>query len=353
MSDIDKSAQEAETAPETTPETLAFEPQILTNVHEFSWNFDQIKAVVAGHIEKYHGLVVTDENLKDMEKAQKEVAGVRISLDKFRKQVKAKMEEPYKAFELQVKELQSLVEDAEGPLKVQIQVYEDERIKTARKAWEEFSKKTAGNMGLRDEYGPVPIDEKWLNRGAKSATVRKEIVSIIEGLLVQQKNADDAAALAKQRAELIQNLCEVHSAGLKTPVTPAEVSHLLKSAELLEIGPIIVEACDARREMERRAAEAAAAPPMPPEVMSTSMEPVRTIIAPEPMPPVPKPTQSFDPPMPTAQLTPAAPCPPSCVTYRVVLEFPAITMDQAAAAKAFYTQHGINYKPISQEMIKK
>lgn len=102
---------------EKSLEPVKMEPKIIENNNKFVWNFLEIKANLTNYIEKYTSLVVTEINLHDMESAQKEVAGIRIKIDGFRKEVKRKLEEPYKQFETEIKELQALVEQAEKPLK--------------------------------------------------------------------------------------------------------------------------------------------------------------------------------------------------------------------------------------------
>lgn len=87
--------------------------KIISNIHKFQWNFAEIKQNIEGNIEKYVGLVVTDENLKDMEATQKEIASIRTKVDGFRKAVKKEMEKPYKVFEGEIKELKELIE---GPV---------------------------------------------------------------------------------------------------------------------------------------------------------------------------------------------------------------------------------------------
>jgi hypothetical protein len=81
---------------EIPPEQTEMEPKIIKDVHEFTWNFSDIKANLSNYIQKYTGLVVNEDNLKEMESAQKEIAGVRIKIDGFRKDIKKKLEEPYK-----------------------------------------------------------------------------------------------------------------------------------------------------------------------------------------------------------------------------------------------------------------
>lgn len=346
---------------EPTMQQPTFELQVVKNIQEFAWNFAEVKAAIAGNVAKFHNLVVTEDNLKDMEGAQKEIASVRIQIDKFRKAVKKEMEVPYKKFELEIKELQQLVEEAEGPLKRQIAQYEVDRVQKREGELQQFILNTSANLGLRAEYCDIPVQSKWTNRTAKDGAVKQEIVGIIETLLDRQRRDDEAAELARQRAEMIEQLCASNSEslGLQTPVRPAEVNHLLGSVSLTEIPAVIAKVCSDRYEMEQRAADAARAaaevqaqkqasalpaeptlPPMPP-----SGPPM-----PPPAPPAP-PIHNFEPPMPPAYQTPidippAIPSRP--VIWDVDLRLVGVTVQQAILIKDYIKSLGVECTPINQ-----
>lgn len=330
------------------------ELQVLNHVQEFNWNFQEIRKQLASHIEKYHGLVVTEDNLKDMEAAQKEIAAFRINIDGFRKEVKKKMEEPYKQFEGEIKELQALVEQAEAPLKKQILQYELERVKAREVELLEFGRKTAKSLGLRDDYFKLAIPSKWTNRTAKTTAVKKEIITEIENLLDNQRQADEAAELKRQREELIIQLCESSSKGfgLKTAIVPADIAHLVKDVSLMDIPTIIQEACSARLELEVEAAK----PPEPVEQPIVTPVEALPLMPPELMPTdyakVPAPDQLPEPP-PAQRVPMPPPVPPSSAIaptlyFDCVIRYPKITIRQAAAIKQFIAAQGIQYEVVSQ-----
>ncbi|MDU2063747.1 MAG: DUF1351 domain-containing protein [Sporomusaceae bacterium] len=326
------------------------ELQVIKEVHDFEWNFAEIKANVQEYIAKYHGLVVTEENLKEMEVAQKEIAGVRTKIDGFRKEVKKRLEIPYKQFEAQVKELQALVEEAERPLKEQILQYENERVCKAESDLLDFAEKTAYNLGLRPEYvGRFAIQSKWTNRSARLSSSKKEIVQVLDELLSQQNAYDEAEKLKVQRADLIASLCEVHSqsTGLKTPVTPEDVEQLLTDTPLPEITNVIIQACHDRKNIEARAAatemisdlpvappiSVSCDPPLPPMDLLPGVIEVSVMTS-----PVPEFIPTAIPPMPPVM-------PPR---WDVVLSLPGITIMQAQMFKGFLAEHGIIYTVINQ-----
>jgi len=118
---------EAKSVIESSLAVIELEPKTLKLVQEFNWNFADIKAALSSRLTSFVGLVVTDENLKEMEKTQKSIASLRTQVGKFKLQVKKDLEKPYLQFEVQIKELLNLVESVEKPIKDQLEVYENKR----------------------------------------------------------------------------------------------------------------------------------------------------------------------------------------------------------------------------------
>jgi hypothetical protein len=323
---------------------------IIKNVHDFQWNFADIKQSLNSHIKNYVGLVVTEENLKEMETAQKEIASIRTKVDGFRKAVKKKMEEPYKVFEGEIKELLQLIEKAESPLKDQTLKYERERILTKEKELGDFAAKTSVNMGIRNSYFNFIVKSQWTNRTAKDSTSRKEIVAMLEAMLDNQRRDDEAKEIAKQRVGLIEGQCRAHSAGLKTPVMPSDVNHLLVSVALSEIPGIILCECQKRADMEAKAAEPA--PVMRNHFVSNEFIDDLGFDG-NYQPPLPsteilKPTSFILPPMPPVSRA-MPPMPPKQDLYDVILKLPGITVQQAGAVKQSFINIGVTYEIVKQE----
>jgi hypothetical protein len=360
--------------------------KIISNVQEFKWNFSEVKQNIESNIEKYVGLVVTKENLKGMEAAQKEVTSIRTNVEGFRKAVKKKMEEPYKVFEGEVKELLQLIEKAENPLKKQILEYENDRVLKLEEELKKFAQNTATNMGVRVEYFKFSVQSKWTNRTAKENAVRKEIVTEIETMLDSQRRDDEAKEMAKQRIGLIEGQCSAHSIslGLKTPILPRDVIHLIDNVPLGDIPGIILFECKKRLDIETAVIaeaemEAKAAAPkveLSPPALDHVHHPDDNSIG---FPNYGKEIEDADPcsdwvasalnyPVeeiyvrPATKLPPLSPKPhlmppmqpyqPQLQLFKCIIEYPNITIQEAAAIKAFLSARAISYKVISQEPVR-
>jgi len=349
----------------TLPATINIEPHIISFSYDLQWNYTDAKAALESVVERYVGLAVTDENLSDMEKTQKEIASFRIKLDKFRKEKKKQLSAPVDDFETEIKKLLSIVDKAEAPLKDQILKFEDTRRQNCHNELLEWAKTTAKKLGLRDQNFAITIRQQWTNRGARESIVHKEIVDEIDSLLTKQRQADEAAELKRQRFVLIEQLCDSNSKafGLSTPVNCIDVAAAVEHAGLAELSGIIAEECRKRREVELRAAAAAMppAPPIPPvperqtcnewpdTVPNYEYECSNDFPPPTPLPAVPP----APPPMRTPtnfSVAPSAPVPTEIWT--VVLKLPQITFEQAQGFKQHLASNNIKYEVVSQERVR-
>ena len=257
---------------------LKMELMVIENTHNFTWNNEPIKATLESYSEKFADLIVTKENLKDMEKDQKELGSIRVKLEKFRKETKKDMEKPVKAFEIQVSELQHIIAAVESPLKDQIDKYEQQRINNLRAEYTKEAKEIALNIGLRDEYMfDFIIPSQWTQR---TATRGKTIQSINESLnaLLQKQTLEDTAKQQEQIKQIqISMLCKNYSDtySLNTPITTCDCAHETKTCSLMELPSIIESFAKKRAEVENKVIEVVA-----PVISVPSQRPISNPIIP-------------------------------------------------------------------------
>ena len=347
-----------ETTTPPTPEIVPAEPApmelaVLENTVTFRWNFEEIKARLIEATAKYNGLVVTEENLADMEKTCREIAGLRVRAESFRLETKRKLAEPANKFDAEVKELLEIIRQAENPIRAQVQQYEVERVNKRIFALAELAKATGESMGLRPEYR-YEVPAKLAQRSVSDKQARAEVVAAIESL-VQQQARDDAAkaeaermaseraAAIRQAGAMLQATCASLSqlAGLATPVSAAEVYATVPSdASPEEITQAVVAAVNKQKAIEQAAAAKVAPQPMPaPDLqepsgrvfsgvdMSSGADySVQTIVI---GPPIGQPVE-----LPRR--------------FNVTLQLDAVTMDHAKTMVALMRQLGVVYTVISQ-----
>lgn len=211
-------------------------------------NFDEVKSNLVENMEKYKGLVVTEESLKDCKATQKDLAGLRNKLDTYRKDVKKEMEKPIKDFEGQCKELIGLIEEVEKPIKLGIVEFDNKRKEAKRMAAQATILDYIEKLGLEDKYSSqLTVLDKYLNLSASTKSVVEDIEQRAE-TLKQQQNAD------KAKAEMLKATIETTLEGVnKSLKTPLEYKDFEKYIEFgWDIARIVREIND-RADLVRKA----------------------------------------------------------------------------------------------------
>ena len=226
-------------------------PEIKSN--EINWDFANRLAALKNELSKYDNLVVTDDNLKDMKSTQRDLASMRIKIDKFRKATKKSYQEPLASFENEVKEFIKVITDHEEPIKEQLEKYEQQRIAKASAEVEKIKKEYAAEIGLREEFlFKFAMDSKWLNVNITKKARYEGITKAIDLLMEQQVLCDEREKMYQMRKEQIEMYCDNFSEkySLNTPITLNDVASYTKGLELIELKPAIESVAKKRAEIE-------------------------------------------------------------------------------------------------------
>lgn len=179
-------------------------------------NFEEVKANLIANTEKYKGLIVTEESLKDCKATQKDLAGLRNKIDSYRKDIKKEMEKPIKDFEGQCKELISLIEEVEKPIKLGIAEFDNKKREQKRLKAEEVIANTVITLGLEKKYADqLTVLDKYLNLSASQKSVVEDIEQRAAALK-QQQNSDKAKA--EMLKATIETTLEAVNKTIKTPL---------------------------------------------------------------------------------------------------------------------------------------
>lgn len=179
------------------------EPRITVNQLDFQWNYEEVKAGLSAFADKYKGLIVTDENLPDMEKARREIVHARTSITKFKTEGKKKLMEPANKFASQCDGLLAVVQEVEMPIVAQLRKYDEQRKEQMVARINEYYQRRASEMSLDMKYWPesLPIQAKWLNKTQKWEDTCGDIDSIILGQINQQREDEAREELERQEKE--------------------------------------------------------------------------------------------------------------------------------------------------------
>lgn len=179
-------------------------------------NFEEVKESLIVNLEKYKGIIVTEENQKDCKAMQKELAGLRNQIDTERKAIKKQVEAPIKKFDTDVKELVGIITEIEKPIKEGIKVFDDRRKEEKRKFADVKIFEICQKLNLEKKYADqLTVLDKYLNLSASAKSVVEDIEQRAEALK-QQQNMD------KCKLELlkgsIETTLEAVNETIKTPL---------------------------------------------------------------------------------------------------------------------------------------
>lgn len=186
-----------------------------------SFNFEEMKEALKVRLSEYNGLVVTDGNLSICKAQQKDLAGMRIKIDNYRKDTKKEMSKPIVEFEDKCKQLIKLIEDAEKPLKEGIQVFDDKKRDEKRKVAEQIIKVVVIEKGLEEKYAKqLTVSDKYTLLGAKASEVREDVEQRAFILLGEQNKE-------KEMQEIIQDTIDNANKTIKAQMKIEDFQRLI------------------------------------------------------------------------------------------------------------------------------
>lgn len=157
-----------------------------------AFDFEGLKKRLSEAVEEYSRLVVTEDQLSLCKAKQRELAGLRNTIDKYRKDVKNEMSKPIVEFEDKCKQLIKIVEEAEKELKEGIKVFDDKKREEKRKIAEQLRKAIIVQHELKPKYAEqLTILDKYMNLTSKASEVREDLEQRAFILLSEQNKEQE------------------------------------------------------------------------------------------------------------------------------------------------------------------
>ncbi len=189
-------------------------------------NFDEVKVSLNDIMDKYKGIVVTEDSLKKCKATQKELAKLRINIDSYRKNLKKEMEKPIKEFESQCRELIKLVSEVEKPIKDGIKIYDDKRREEKRLKAIEYIKESIRNHRLKEEYASkLTIKDQYLNLSGTLKSIKDDIEMRASILEKQQEDDKEKRSIFEVA---IKNAINSVNRDIKTKLTINDFIHYIE-----------------------------------------------------------------------------------------------------------------------------
>lgn len=248
-------------------------------------NFDELKATLSLELKKYEGIVVTADTVKGAKKLATELNATKAAISKRRKEEVAKASAPVKAFDVQMKELETMVETGRQALLAQAKVFDDETRALAEELLQAHRAERWADKGVRPEFQRAECDHLALvtavtGTGKLAAGARTKLDALVD----EDKRLQDQTDM---RLLKLEN--ESYKAGLSAPLNRGHVEHFLFDNEADYTGKL---AALMKSELEReQVAQQRMREKMAREQeVAAQQVPVEEVPAPEPAP-EPEPAQ--------------------------------------------------------------
>lgn len=231
-------------------------------------NFDDLKLALSEKMEVYKNTVYTDETIKD---AKSDVADLRklvTQIEGRRKEIKAKWNEPYVAFEAQVKELTAIINEPINEINKNIEDYERRRVEAKKKEIREYYDTFIAETGqgfpadLADRMYGLIYDSRWENATSTKKAYKEGIANGVNAII------KDIQTIKSFNSEYEEIALNVYYEKFELSAAVMKMNELNAQAEKI-------------RENERRRAEAEAARKAA-EEKAAAAEPETAAVAAEP-----------------------------------------------------------------------
>lgn len=144
---------------------------------EISFNYDELKTQLAEKLEKYKGLLVTEDGIAEAKKDRALLRKVRDALNAEKITVKKQWMEPYTEFEQKVKVLLEMCDAPAREIDEQIKAFEERKKREKRDTLEAIFREKIGAAGEYVSFEDI-FDPKWLNATCALETAKEQVEEI-------------------------------------------------------------------------------------------------------------------------------------------------------------------------------
>lgn len=237
----------------------AIEPQVIDSNLTLTWNNAELAKYLEEKLEKYNGLVVTEDNLKEMKSVLKEIVSIRTKLTRFGADKKRELKIPYNTFTAELEQVLAVVSRVENPIANQIGEFEQQEMLKRKETVLKMIEDKTQSLGIREEYKNrvMPNPKWWENKTAKMSDVALSVEEMLKGVLEQQQNDDDLKRMQAEKVEMIKMKIDLFNQNyaLDTPIQYEEIQHRVNNIPFGELDSVIAAEFEKRLEIELKAKE--------------------------------------------------------------------------------------------------
>ncbi len=219
---------------------------------QISFNFEEIKEELAGKLQVYQQMVVTEGGIKEAKADRANLNKFKTALSDSRKSVKRQWNQPLSEFEDKMKELEQMVDAPISAIDRQIKAFDEIKKQEKRQEIENFF---AENIGELEEILPLAKiwNERWLNATYPVKDIEREILEAI------RKTHNDIGIIVAMQLPCTEQM-------ISTYLDTLDMSAAMEEKHRYE------EAQKAKARLEKQQAEPAPCSPAAQQIVSAEKE---------------------------------------------------------------------------------
>lgn len=202
-------------------------------------NQDKLERALKAYINKYSGLVVSEQTLKDDKKVKKELNSLKKQLNSKRIEIHKMFDQPYTDFKSNIDGMLSQIDEVVNPIEEGISKFEEQQKQQRLEDVKAEIAEMAPNYNVKPDE--IEIEDTWLNKSL-SRTKRTKAI------------ADNMAFVASKKQELANNILAVTKYADSKDIEPAGWVEQLKQGQELTY---VMQAIDHAAEQKEIEAEQA------------------------------------------------------------------------------------------------
>ena len=206
------------------------EPKVLSyTLPMIKMNFTELLEVLNTALEKYKTHKVTEENLEESKKLDRNLSKLEAKIETFRKDIKKELSKPIADIETECKKLVASVEEVKVPVNAGVAVFTKKQKEEKSKFAQSVIDATIEKYGIRSEYaGSIVVLDSY----CLVATTKKAIKEDVEQKVLDAKKVqDDYDELIKS----VNTCIEMENQRIKTKLSIEDFSYMIKSHATLEV----------------------------------------------------------------------------------------------------------------------
>lgn len=173
-----------------------------------TFDFDRLVAEAKSMVAKYDGLLITEDQVKDIKKEMAEINAAKTRLDKARKEAVRKVSEPIKAFEAQIKEVCAIFDNAYDALGAQVKEFErkerEDKRQTVQAMIDDSIRQAKEDDPAMASKLSLAVQDKWLNKTTSIKAIQCEIDAAITEQIRAETELQRLEQLKAERRLLIE-----------------------------------------------------------------------------------------------------------------------------------------------------